>query len=515
MSSFPSVSVIVLNYNSMAHLSDNLASLHQLDYPADRLEIVLADNASSDGSTEWVAANYPAVRIVENNANLGFAAGNNAGARAAGGEWIAILNPDTRVQPDWLAELVQPALADPDVVCVASRMLSWDGVTIDFADAAMNFMGWGCQPGYSSRRLDDFSTDKEILFAVGGAMLIKRQVFLDAGGFDPDFFAYYEDVDLGWRLWLMGHKVALATRAVVYHRHHGSWGDVADAQKWLLAERNTLFTVIKNYADDTLARVLPATLLLALQRAYLDVRPDPGVFDGKPAAPISRVFGPRYYLSQAQTLVRQGSYRQLTRRVWDEVERRRRHLRQARPQTVRGRPLQQPIDGYFSVPPVALSRLLAGRDVLQALPLLEEKRKTIQGRRRRTDWQIFPLFQWALRSNFADEQFIQAMNQVIGKFGLVDLFGDVGSPERLEPQAQALSWEISLTLLRLMDRAFVLSEAPEAALRLGGSVPAAAFAVPVESVAVLAGVNQILWSLPDEPLLELLCWLKGRIEGDD
>jgi GT2 family glycosyltransferase len=275
-SQYPTVTVVVLNYNSLVHLHDNLDSLMQLDYPPDQVELLLADNASSDGSPEWVTAHYPIVRIVRNSSNLGFAAGNNRGAQAARGEWIAFLNPDTRVAPNWLSELIEPALRDPEVMCVASKMLSWDGATIDFGDAAINFMGWGCQPGYGSPRINEFDQPKELLFACGGALLIKRQVFLQAGGFDPDYYAYYEDVDLGWRLWLLGHKIAFAPHAIVYHRHHGSWDAVSSLKRWVLSERNTLFTIIKNYDDQNLARILPAALLLVMQRAYLDIRPDLG-----------------------------------------------------------------------------------------------------------------------------------------------------------------------------------------------------------------------------------------------
>jgi GT2 family glycosyltransferase len=124
---------------------------------------------------------------------------------------------------------------------------------------------------------------RPFLFACGGAMLIRRDLFLEVGGFDPDYFAYFEDVDLGWRLWLLGHRVVYAPRAVVYHRHHGSWQTVNDAKKWLLAERNTLYTIVKNYEDDHLARILPAALLLILQRAFLDIRPDPAYFGLPPA----------------------------------------------------------------------------------------------------------------------------------------------------------------------------------------------------------------------------------------
>ena len=218
---FPSISIIVLNYNSMVHLHDNMESLLRLDYPVNKIEILLVDNASEDESVAWVKANYPIVRIVQNGDNLGYAAGNNAGVLAARNEWIVILNPDMRVEPDWLMELTRPLAADPQLACVASKVLSWDGKTIDFADAAINFMGWGCQPGYGSHRLDEYTEDKLLLFANGGAMLIKRAVFLEAGGFDADYFAYYEDVDLGWRLWLRDYKVGFAAHAVVYHRHHG------------------------------------------------------------------------------------------------------------------------------------------------------------------------------------------------------------------------------------------------------------------------------------------------------
>ena len=497
----PTISIVVLNYNSLTHLRDCLDSLLRLDYRPDRIELLLADNASSDSSVEWVAAHYPIVRIVQNGSNLGFAAGNTAGARAAHGEWVAFLNPDTRVEPNWLSELIQPALRDPEIVCVASKMLTWEGDAIDFADAAINFMGWGCQPGYGSRRLTDFEQDREVLFACGGAMLIRRQVFLTVGGFDPAFFAYYEDVDLGWRLWLMGYKVALAARAVVYHRHHGSWSNVSHPKRWVLAERNTLLTIIKNYDEANLARVLPAALLLALQRAYLDVQPDLIKLGQVGAAETEQIFGLRYYLDQTWQLLRKHEYRQLWRRASDEVNHRRHSAQGA---TSPARSGARSIDGQFDVPMMALSRLVAGCQVLQILPDLMLTRQLTQSARQRTDQQIFPLFQWALISNFGDDRFIQAMQETIARFGLADVFDAAHVPGPIGAKTMELSREASHLLLQTMDHAFTLSGVPEEHFDLHGPSLAEVNHLPLKSVAVLAEMNQLLWSLPDAVLPDVL-----------
>jgi GT2 family glycosyltransferase len=501
----PLVSVIVLNYNGLEHLPHNLDALLQQDYPSEQIEVLLVDNASTDGSVEWVAAHFPSVRILRNETNLGFAAGNMAGARAARGEWIAFLNPDTRAAPNWLSELIQPALRDPGVIAIASRMLSWDGNTIDFADAAMNFMGWGCQPGYGSPRLHDFQQDKYVLFACGGAMLVKRRVFLEVGGFDPDFFAYSEDVDLGWRLWLMGHKVALAASAVVHHRHHGTWANVSDAKRWVLAERNALYTIIKNYSDANLVRILPAALLLMLQRAFLDVRPAPDLFEGVIIVPDAPAFDARYYFDRARQMLRQRTYREFIRRTIEEVERRWQRMRA--PISRPTRSWARPIDGHFEVPTVALSRLIAGREALRTLPTLLYKRQAIQSARKRSDQQVFPLFRWALLSNFDDDAFIHAMRHVVSRFGLADIFAERSGSPTLDRDVSELSSMASRLLLEVMDRIFTASSVPEAHFRLDGPQPPAVSRIPFDSVAMLVEANRLLWLLPRAPLDDVLSYL--------
>jgi GT2 family glycosyltransferase len=508
MTPLPPISVIVLNYNSMAHLPANLASLAELDYPADRLQILLVDNDSSDDSLAWAAVQYPQVQQIHNGSNLGFAAGNNQGAAAATGEWLAILNPDTRVKADWLRELVKPTQQEPAVVCVASKMLTWEGTAVDFADAALNFMGWGNQPGLGSENLGQFDTGKPFLFACGGAMLIRRDVFLTTGGFDPDYFAYFEDVDLGWRLWLLGHKIVYAPQAVVYHRHHGSWDAVSDVKRWLLAERNTLFTIVKNYEDDHLAAILPGAILLLLQRAFLDVRPDPAHFGLPPAGPKSYL---SYYAYELWQMIRHGRFQELGQRGIEEIKRRLERLSpDYKPMIPQEQTFQPPQDGRFPVPAVAFSRLLAARDAREQWDALWEKRQTVQTARRRPDREIFPLFQKPLLSNFGDIQFIYAMNQVIAKFKLVRLFGRGDFPP-LTAEARKLSFAVSQQLLDCATQGFAVSQVDARDFRLGGPNPSPGYAVPDASVGLLAHANQWLWSLPNGDLTDVLTYLQQQM----
>jgi GT2 family glycosyltransferase len=495
----PAVSVIILNYNSLPHLSDCFDSLLRLEYPADRVELILADNASTDGSVEWLMAHYPIARVVLNGANLGFAGGNNEAAKAARGEWLAFLNPDTRVDPHWLAELIEPIQRDPQLACVASKMLSWNGTTIDFADAAINFMGWGCQPGFGSRDLSQYDREKDLLFACGGALLIKRQTFLDTGGFDADYFAYFEDVDMGWRLWLYGQRVVYAPQAIVYHRHHGSWDSVNSLKRWLLAERNTLYTIIKNYDADNLARVLPAALLLVLQRAYLDTHPDPAALG---AAAAVRVYGTRYYVDQVWQLLKRGQLDQIWPRTRAELQRR----TFARLASSPMQPMARPVMNVIDLPAIALSRLAAGRAVRQAWPELYAKRAAVQAKRVRADVDVFALFQWALVSNFGDEAFIHAMQVAIARFGLRDLF-ETQTAQPLDQAVHELSLHVGLQLLDVIDRVFVLSGVAEGRFQVGGPVPEEHYHVPAVCVSMLADSHRALWTLPDAPLPDVLAAL--------
>lgn len=415
----PNVTIIVLSYNSREHLAACFESLHALDYPAQQLELMLVDNASSDDSVAYVRQTFPTVTVIETGANLGFCGGNNAGAREARGEWIAILNPDMRVEPDWLQQMVRTARHSPDIACVGSRILSWDGQHIDFGGGSMNFYGIGMQDGWGRHDLDSFTADKDILFACGGAMLIRRDVFLDSGGFDEDYFSFFEDVDLGWRLWVLGHRVRYCGRAVVYHIHHGAWGKAPGSRRLMFYEQNALYTILKNYDDDNLARVWPAALMLLVERAYTTAGIDPG-----PYRPSYRFRTPdlllnanhaaeadknaAYYWREAMTTLQETGPLALLGKVRDELRYR---WLQWRKQWARRRSgLRQPdSDTHATVPQATLSHLQALSQVHRNYEHFQQKRHQIQARRQRDDADIIPLFQQALVSHYPDSEYVRTV----------------------------------------------------------------------------------------------------------
>lgn len=497
--SLPTVTILLLNYNGRSHLPTNLDSLQALNYPAEKIDILLIDNASSDDSVAWVQANHPQVRLLQTGQNLGFAAGNNAGAHTATGDWLAILNPDTRVHPDWLPEMLHVARQHPDATCIAAKMLNWEDTHLDFADAAINFMGWGNQPGWNSPNLDAYDTIRPLLFACGGAMLIRRDAFLAADGFDPDYFAYFEDVDLGWRLWLRGQRVLFAPNAIVYHRHHGSWDHVAAAKKWRLSERNTLLTILKNYSDDSLARILPGALLLLLQRAYLDARLNPADWGLPTRQPLITKL---YYVYSMATMVQHGRFPEL----WQLAKARLRRQSPPSPET--------PPQPANTLPAIALSRLLAARDVNRQWDHTMAKRQSIQQQRHRSDAEIFPLFQTPLISNFGDMAFIYAMTHVAIRFQLTKLFGGKSLPP-LTPETQALSTAVSRRLLHLIDHAFSHSSATAADFDLSSSQPPPPYATSKTATALLAHANHWLWTLPRGNLTKQLNHLQTKLDQWD
>jgi GT2 family glycosyltransferase len=262
------VSVIVLTVLGPTHLADCLSSLRAQTYPATCREIIVVDNASAEDPTAVVEQYYPGARVVRNASNVGFAVGNNIGARAARGEYVAFLNDDTRVHPDWISELVGTAIRR-GAVSVGSRILSWDGRLIDFVGGSVNCEGKGFQIDIGQPEAGRHLEERPLLFACGGAMLARRDAFLASGGWDEGAFAYYEDVELGWRFWLLGHEVWFSPKSIVYHKHHGTWGRWPEPPRLRLYERNSLRILYTHLERETLQRVLPAALLLATDRTLL------------------------------------------------------------------------------------------------------------------------------------------------------------------------------------------------------------------------------------------------------
>ena len=199
----PRISVIVLNYNGRRWLEPCLAALAaQVDAPP--FETLLVDNGSSDESVSLVTARFPSVRIVVNGRNLGFAGGNNAGARAAVGDTLVFLNNDTIPAADWLARLHAASLEAPGRALVTSRIVCLDRPDIiDSAGDGYLRAGGAFKHGHGAYTTG-FMTSREVFGACGAAFLIRRDLFERLHGFDDDFFMVYEDVDLSYRARLVG-----------------------------------------------------------------------------------------------------------------------------------------------------------------------------------------------------------------------------------------------------------------------------------------------------------------------
>ncbi len=428
----PAISVLVLNFNGLKHLEPCFSSLQHLEYPADKLELILVDNHSSDGSVEFMQAHFPGVKIIRHPQNYGFSKGNNLGAEQAHGQLVAFLNNDMRVDRRWLIELVQPLLRAPDVICAGSKILSWNGEYIDFAGSAANILGHGFQEGWGEPP-EAFGEEKLILAPCGGAMLIDRQVFLQVGGFDEDFFAYFEDIDLGWRLWVMGYQVAYAPRAITYHVHHAWWGLVSSAKITVLYERNALWTMFKNYDEETLHRILPVALLLYLRRAYLASDVDAAAFRSESieVAPhlhieASRakppVYDGTYYLRETLRTLRDEGVSGLWRQVTAEMGRRRRTLLSRRPPAPSRHAHYPAHPGHVFVDRRAVSHLVAADDIVRGLNHLMEKRQVVQSCRRRPDQEIFSILRKPFVSDYLNPHYMQTMDELVTACGLRNLF---------------------------------------------------------------------------------------------
>lgn len=269
MSQYPFISIIVLNYNGKQLLKDCIDSLKNLDYPSSNYEIILVDNGSSDGSVTFLREHYPEVKTVQNEKNYGFAKGNNIGVKHAKGDYVAFLNNDMRVDPKWLKYLLQPILENENVVCTGGKILSWDSNKLDYGGSFLTFDGHAMHENFGMKYDESmYNENRYIFFPCGGSMLVSKSVFIDTGGFDEDYFAYYEDVDLGWRLWIFGYDIMFASKSIVYHKHNITSSKFGMFNRGYLYEKNSLTTALKNYDDDTIKEMLPLIFFTFFNRSY-------------------------------------------------------------------------------------------------------------------------------------------------------------------------------------------------------------------------------------------------------
>jgi GT2 family glycosyltransferase len=398
------VSVVIVNYRGADDTCTTLAALHNLRWPQDRLEVIVVDNASGDRSVDRIAKEHPGVRVVALEKNLGFAGGCNAGAQAASGQYLAFLNNDARPDPDWLSAAVAMLDRDGSVACVASKVLDWDGELVDFVDAGLGFYGHGFKLHAGERDDPAYDREADVLFASGAGMVVRASTFREVGGFDERYFLFFEDVDLGWRYWLLGYRVRYVPSSLVFHRHHRSVGALGPAQENFLLERNALFTIYKNYNDENLERALPAALMLAARRGIVLGGDDARMLDPQRR---SRVTAP---------------------------------------------PTNDPIE----VDPRTLAPAFAIDAFVEALPSLTRERRELQTARRRADHEITRLFRLPLLPNIGDPTFLESFAATVDALGveriaskrrrIVVATGDVLEPKMAGPGIRA--WHMASTLSR-------------------------------------------------------------------
>jgi GT2 family glycosyltransferase len=391
----PRVAIVVLNLDGRHHLERCFESLRALDYPRERYEVVLVDNGSTDGSQREVRAKHDWVRLVENPTNVGFSAGCNQGAREANGaDVLVFLNNDMRVEPDWLRELVSP-VARGECQAATARMLSWDGRAMNSAGGGMNFHGIGIQKGYMDVPGPEHERASRTLFACGGAMAVDARVFSEVGGFDEEFFAYYEDVDLGWRMWVLGHEIHYVPRALCYHHHSSTSRTFPVETIRLLQVRNPVLACFKNYDDANLARVFPVQLSLAVRRMMLVS----GLASGDPSFRAEEV--------------RPGSKGLLARLA---------------------RKLRKQVPDRVGVERIAAADLVGLNDLLGRWGHWSERRAEVQGRRRRSDEEIFRLFHKPMWCIEDDPAYRELHEGAAERFGVTAMFegltGEGAEPRR-------------------------------------------------------------------------------------
>ena len=270
----PLISVVVLNWNGSRVVEECLKSLQAQTY--NPLEIIVVDNASTDGSADLIRRRFPDVNLIVNERNLGFGGGNNVGIRTSQGRYIMMLNNDARLDPKCIEELKRSIEKDERYgVCACKILLENEDNLVDSAGIVVFWDGLSIGRGRLEKG-DRYNKEEEVFFSSGCACLFRKKMLDDIGLFDEDFFAYADETDMGWRARLAGWKCIYNPKAVVYHFHSASSGTYSPLKAFLV-ERNRIWVAIKNFPLSLLIFGQFCTLYRYLFQAF-------GAFFGKGAA---------------------------------------------------------------------------------------------------------------------------------------------------------------------------------------------------------------------------------------
>ncbi|NJD54175.1 MAG: glycosyltransferase family 2 protein [Candidatus Methanoperedens sp.] len=251
------VSIIVLNWNGKQYLETCLSSLVRQTYK--NIEIIFVDNGSSDGSIDFVRNKFPGIVISGHTTNLGFAEGVNSGIRISKGEFIATINNDAQADENWVNNLVRVIESDPGIGCCASKMMRYyDRNIIDSAGIVIYQNGNAYDRGREEKDTGQYDKMEEIFGSCAGAAIYRREMLDEIGLFDKEYFAYFEDVDLSFRMHLFGWKCIFAPDAIVYHMHSAT-AKSSSPFKIFFIERNKLWNMWKYFPVQVLIVQLPFT----------------------------------------------------------------------------------------------------------------------------------------------------------------------------------------------------------------------------------------------------------------
>lgn len=247
------ISIIILNFNGKRYMEKCIMSVAAQTYRD--FEVIVVDNASVDGSVEYLESHFPWVRIVRNSENLGFAGGTNSGIKQAQGEYILTLNNDTQIDKRFLECLVGPMQSNKSVGMCASKMLFPDG-RINSTGICISRSGAAWDRGMSEPDEGQYDSPEDVFGPCAGAALYRKRMLDDIGLFDEDFFLYMEDVDLAFRGRLAGWRCAYVPQAKVYHIHGGTAGFGSDLSVYY-GNRNVIWYTVKNLPTGILLTSLP------------------------------------------------------------------------------------------------------------------------------------------------------------------------------------------------------------------------------------------------------------------
>lgn len=267
------VAVVILNWNGKKFLEEFLPGV--IEFSKDHAEVIIADNASVDGSVEYLREQHPGIRIIRFDRNHGFATGYNLALRQVEADYYVLLNSDIRVTENWIPPIISLMEQDPLIAACQPKIRSFhEPSRFEYAGAAGGFIDKYGYPFCRGRLFQYVEEDqgqyddaREVFWATGACMFVRARVFHEVGGLDDHFFAHMEEIDFCWRLKNNGYKVMFSPGSVIYHIGGGTLPK-NNARKTYLNIRNNIIMLYKNLERDRLVKVFIVRIILDWVAAF-------------------------------------------------------------------------------------------------------------------------------------------------------------------------------------------------------------------------------------------------------